>query len=163
VCARVARPAWSSGPSTSPLGAKSCARFVSRCYLEDSYCRLRSHMRSRPSPTMPFKAQTGGHSWPQRRPLASFLAPSAPPALFWHYDRFPPERLSYRTALAIALIYFTVCFLTNLIPIHTTVILDGHPLNPGFYVGIAALLLLMCGVVPYLIAFFVRSRLGRGA
>ena len=75
----------------------------------------------------------------------------------------PPERLSYRTALAIALIYFTVCFLTNLIPIHTTVILDGHPLNPGFYVGIAALLLLMCGVVPYLIAFFVRSRLGRGA
>ena len=61
----------------------------------------------------------------------------------------PPERLSYRTGVSIALIYLAFSFLANLIPLDAPFILpDGRP-NFTFA---ATLILFMCCLMPYLIA-----------
>ena len=60
----------------------------------------------------------------------------------------PPERLTYKTGVIIALIYFGFCYLTSFAPIEApTVLSDGRP-----NIKLLVFLLLIASAMPYLIA-----------
>lgn len=72
-----------------------------------------------------------------------------------------PGRLSYKTGIAIAVIYFAFILLDNQIPVDPSLIFpEGRTSDLPVYLRGGLLVLLMGGVVPYLIALVWRLTIG---
>jgi hypothetical protein len=97
----------------------------------------------------------GGCSWPRSRPsgLFSVHCSLATVGTFLGLRLAPAERLSYRTAVSLAVIYLVFCFLTSFIPLDPTVIFrEGRASGLEFYTRSILFLVLISCVFPYLIA-----------
>ena len=98
----------------------------------------------------------GPEGWVLVAALATFgllLGSLATAGTFLGLRGASPQRLSYRTGIAIALTYFAFSYLSNLIPLDPTVIFpEGRTSDVPVYFRGGLLALLMGGVAPYLIA-----------